>query len=235
MYNDFNGAALSSEQMFGMGDPQAVLKTLAQAEWGTIAREILPPEIVTALAPIASTLVEKFGSYIDAASERLHAETLRQNFGEPQIPEALPVALTLTRMLEEGFHAEIQAAQEAKSVMEWLRQQVRETILVWHLLQVSKHEAELEKIEKVNADVAAQGVTTQFAVAEANAMTNALTAHKQTMREKLRAAQEKLLAFTAGLFSNNLEVAERVVYQAPKTIAIPVLNPEKAIPVMATA
>lgn len=235
MHVQFNGSELATAQMFEMGDPQAVLKTLAQTEWSTIAREILPPEIIAALAPIANTLVEKFGSFIDASAERIHAEKLRQDFGEPQIPEAFPVANALTILLEEGFHAEIKAAQEAKSVMEWLRQQVRETILVWHLLQVSKHETELEKIDKVGVDIANQGAITQFAVGEAKAMTNALVSHKQTLKEKLSAAQKKLLAFTSNLFSDSLEKAERVVYQAPKDAVIPVLDPTKAIPVITTA
>ncbi len=233
MYAEFNGEQLADQKLFAGIDPQAILKNLAAAEWGKAAESILPPEILEAIKPLATTLVEKFGSFIDAASERLHAEELRNSFGEPQSPLAFPVFNALTSMLEEGFQAEIQAAHEAKSLLDWLRQQVRETILVWHLAQVAKKEANLKELDEVEQNIEVQGATTQIAAAEAKTMIQALKEHKTNLQAGLQEAQQKLLTFASSFFGNDLNQAETMVYQAPRAVVIPQLDASKAIPVAA--
>lgn len=232
MYQKFNGE-LMPLQILGIGNPRAIIDAIANTQWKEMAEGILPAEIFKMLEPYIHGFTAQMEKFLDAAAERQHAVENRSNFGEPQSALALPAFHSLTRMTEESHEAAVAQADQAEQAMQWLRNAMRETFLVWHLAEVAKHEAKLQELETVNEAIAEQNAQTTFAKAEATTFTEFLTQKKEKIKLGLALAEAKLLAFTTKVFGNDLSAAENVIFNGRGTVNMLALDPSRAIPVTA--
>lgn len=232
MYRQFNGE-LMPLQILGTGNPRAIIDAIANAQWKEMAEGILPPEIFKMLEPYIHGFTAQMEKFLDAASERQHAVENRSNFGEPQSVLALPVFHSLTKMTDESHEAAVAHANQAEQVLQWLRNAMRETFLVWHLAEVAKHEAKLKELENATQAIVEQNAQTTFARAEATTFTNFLTQKKEKIQQGLALAEAKLLAFTMKVFGSDLSAAENVIFNGRGSTNMLALDPSRAIPVTA--
>jgi|GEM_PF-1718216 len=225
-------STLQYQKFYGRELPSLLPDSNVLTGWFNEAVASLDEELKTFLAPVILSLLSKLDNITQWTSESLHAEKLRQLFGEPQSVLAIPVAIALTETAERAFLETYRQATSAEAILQNLQAQFKKLVAFYLADRIAKAQAKLAEAEKAEKNLESNyflnGKQSQV---DKKIGLRLIMKRIEKLQRSIKAQEEKLQAWWQRSFSPVVEKTEGVIFQAQVRVAkLPPLNPSLAIP-----
>lgn len=194
------------------------------ASVGDNLRKVLTPIVLELLAGVDTTA--------QWASESLHAEQLRQLFGQPQSIMAIPVAVELTRAAEHALMETRASAATAASAFQTLKEKLRLLVSVQLSEMLTKLQQQLAEVELAEAQLLMNqdSAGTQSQIDRVVGLRQ-INEHKCRLLTLIAAGERELTEWFHGQVVGAVARVEGVIYQARShSVDLPPLDTARAIP-----